>query len=121
MRSHQQRVRVFLCLGLMLSTLLETGIAFLLEAKSPPLIQDAFVTLRIPLTLAAGGFLAAGAFVSLRRAYTASLLLIQGCALLGLVLFFVGLTARELLFFSGVTLAGQGLLVLPKVLQERSN
>lgn len=104
----------------MLSTLLQTGLAFLLEAKYPPVILDAFITLRIPLTLAAGGFLATGAFVSLRRAYVASLLLMEGCALLGLGLFFVGLTARELLFFSGVTLAGQGLLILPKVLQERS-
>jgi hypothetical protein len=118
MRSHQHRVRGFLCLGLMLGTLLVVGGAFVLEATHPPEVQDAFIALRIPLTLVAGGFLAGGAFASLRRTLVVSLILMEVCTVLGLVLYFLGLPALELLPFAAVTVAGQALLVLPKVLKD---
>jgi len=116
MRSHQHRVRGFLCLGLMLSTLLATGGAFVLEATHPPEVREAFIVLRIPLTLVAGGFLAGGAVASLRRTFVVSLILMEACTVLGLVLFFLGLPALEFVPFAAVTVAGQALLVLPKVL-----
>lgn len=119
-----------LCVGMLLSNLVYLGLAFYLEAKHPPQSVEIFDRLRIPLTFVAGGLLAGGSFLSLRLraeqtpgSFQATMLLclalMEACTIVGLVLFFLGLLAKELAVFAVVSLAAQALLVLPKALAYR--
>ena len=130
MTSPKAQGRIVLCIGMLLSNLIYLALAFYLEAKHQPQIGDLFVRLRIPLTLVAGGLLAAGAFLSLRlrpeqapNRFQATMLvclaLMEACTVVGLMLFFLGLMAREFTIFVMVVIAAQALLVLPKALTYR--
>lgn len=112
-----------------MSNLAYIGLTFFLERVSPPMVGAAFVLLRIPLTLAAGGVLLGGALVSLTLSpelapgrflarTLACLALLEGCALFGLALFFLGLEAREFAVFAAVSLLAQVLLVLPRAVRS---
>ena len=115
---------------MLFSNLIYLGLAFYLEATRRPPVGDALAQLRLPLTIVAGAVLVAGGVLSLRlRAEQESklfqttmilcLALLEACTIDGLVLFFVGLPAKEFAVFAGVSLAAQALLVLPKVLAYR--